>query len=158
MIRFILEKIYPSATDPWTQFFSECDARISAASAASSERERATASKLVSASKPPNLFGKKKPNWDDIPETLWAGGNGLCTSFAIAVNEESGLGAKYINYTQHRAAHRINDDTKSVVVIDSAARQIFELDNGGERGNWEDQGVPCPEWTNNEGNVVWKKV
>jgi hypothetical protein len=87
--------------------------------------------------------------WEDVfPEFLWEGGNGLCTSFAIAVNETAELDAKYVDYRNtHRAAHKVEED-KSVLVVDSTAGKVVSLDNG----------ELLEKWLNIYGKVKWDKV
>lgn len=150
MMDYIIEKKFASARRPWLSFLEECDAKIppsTSQEARDRDHDRWTASNKAISNKKTKLFGNDQPIWDDeIPERLWAGGNGLCTSFAIAVDHELAFEANLVAYEGHRAAHNAAD--KRVIVLDSAARHAFELLDGAEEATW----------ANTAGIVTWKKV
>ncbi|KAJ8115843.1 hypothetical protein OPT61_g2604 [Boeremia exigua] len=133
MMQYIVEKKYPSAEQPWRLFLEDCDATIPPRD---QDHDRWTASNKVIAYKKTKLFGNNQPIWDDkIPEHLWAGGNGLCTSFAIAVDKELAFEANLVVYNSHRAAHKIDSGDKSVIVLDSAVKHAFELPNSAKEAD-----------------------
>ncbi|KAF2123814.1 hypothetical protein P153DRAFT_391241 [Dothidotthia symphoricarpi CBS 119687] len=156
MMRYIVGRIFLESSTPWDDFFTTCDLRVRTGIDQDQWWSRAT--ELASAKKP-IFFGpeKEKPVWDEIiPDNLWLGGNGLCTSFTIAVNEESGLKANYTNYETHRAAHKVNKETKSTTLIDSSAGYAFEMEEDEEVGTWQNQGKSAPIWVNRNGDIFWK--
>jgi len=99
------------------------------------------------------LFGDVTPAWTEpLPHHLWTSGIGLCTSFAIATNENARIDPAYIRYS---ATHRIaskSDETKSVVVIDSGPGHAFGLAEGEIIGNWENRSGKV--WWRNGGKMI----
>ncbi|CAI6290202.1 unnamed protein product [Periconia digitata] len=78
MIEYILRQIYKTE-NPWEYFFRAVDDEVSG----ESRWSNATA-KIEDTN--PQFFTKiaSEPTWEsDIPSDLWQNGNGLCTSFAI---------------------------------------------------------------------------
>jgi hypothetical protein len=86
------------------------------------------------------LFGGEKPEWNDpLPKHLWSQGTGQCTSFSVAINQLSGIGAEYVEYqATHRLANKI-DSQNSALIIDSGRTYAFQLDSGKQIENWENR-------------------
>jgi hypothetical protein len=53
----------------------------------------------------------------------WGIGAGLCTSYCIAVNEETRLYTQYVDHKRHRVAFEVVN-TNRALVIDSAKKKI----------------------------------
>jgi hypothetical protein len=101
--------------------------------------------------------GLPKPRLDlsNVGERLWKGGSGLCTSFAIGVNEAGKFEATYVEQgtgaSGHRAAHK-TDTENSVLVIDSSAYRALWLKDGDETT------IRGKTWKNDKGTVEWGDV
>jgi hypothetical protein len=150
LFSYVLRKLFPESDSVWTSFFSECDKRVPVQTNRNVMWENASESLQKG-----YLFGESKPEWNqEIPDHLWDSGTGMCTTFAIYVNEKADLCGTYIRYRdkklneKHRAVHKPCDDTKTTLVVDSGALHVFELRDK----------ESIKDWKNAKGQIVWRKV
>ncbi|KAF2111146.1 hypothetical protein BDV96DRAFT_666359 [Lophiotrema nucula] len=149
MLRHVLDHLHSESPSPWIELFMANEKQITHSKKTDTMTDWEKASHMMKQKKSLFKVYTALPSNITIPEKLWKHGNGLCTSFAIAVNEIAGTEAKYIDYKrQHRAAHRTLDND-AVLVIDSGALKAFEIADGETASKWENIG---------KGQVTWAQA
>ncbi|KAF2877699.1 hypothetical protein BDV95DRAFT_590231 [Massariosphaeria phaeospora] len=123
--------MYPGSDNPWKEFFQFCDEKSAKPKADYGKTTWEWANKKIIF----KLSGKNPPALEPIPDYLWAEGNGLCTSFAIEVNEATATHGGYVEYaSKHRAVQKtIGAD---VLLIDSSVGMAIQLKEDAEFEKW----------------------
>lgn len=86
---------------------------------------------------------------NQLPQKLWYPGSGLCTSFALATIERTGIEFQPLDYGSHRAAFK--EDFGTSLFVDSSAKKALHLKPG------EVFPPENPRWKHEDGKILWDR-